>query len=53
MSSLPCAEKLAFSTAKEAQTAATVLRYRHGTRLKKYRCRHCNLWHLATGTAEE
>lgn len=44
-----CAEKLAFSTQKEAWTAATVARFQHGgTRLKAYRCKLCDLWHLAS-----
>lgn len=45
---LPCAEKLAFDTRKAAQAAATVAAYQHGTKLKVYVCRHCNLWHLAS-----
>jgi hypothetical protein len=45
---LPCSEKLAFDTKKDAQATATVARYRYGGKLKVYRCRYCNLWHLAT-----
>jgi len=45
---LACAEKLAFDTQKQAQTAATVAAYQHGTSLKAYRCTHCNLWHLSS-----
>lgn len=45
---LPCADKLAFDTPKQAQAAATVAAYQHGTKLTIYRCRHCGLWHLAS-----
>lgn len=46
--SLPCADKLAFDTAKQAKTAANVAAYQHGTSLQVYRCQHCELWHLAS-----
>lgn len=45
---LPCADKLAFDTPKEARAAAVVAAYRYGTQLKIYRCRHCGLWHLSS-----
>ncbi|MGH7241483.1 MAG: hypothetical protein ACREGB_04260 [Candidatus Saccharimonadales bacterium] len=45
---LPCAEKLGFDTQKQAQAAATVAAYQHGTKLKPYICTHCQLWHLAS-----
>lgn len=45
---LPCAEKLAFDRPKQAQAAATVALHQHGTKLQIYKCRHCNLWHLAS-----
>lgn len=45
---LPCADKLAFDTPKEAQASATVAEYRYGSKLKIYRCRHCGLWHLSS-----
>ena len=46
---LVCAQKLAFATQKEATTAATVAQFQHGgVELKTYKCRHCNLWHLAS-----
>ncbi|MCA9347739.1 hypothetical protein KC930_04140 [Candidatus Saccharibacteria bacterium] len=45
---LPCSEKLAFSTSKEAKAAATVAYYQHGTKLKVYLCKHCGLWHLSS-----
>jgi hypothetical protein len=45
---LPCADKLAFDTPKQARAAAAVAEYQHGAQLKIYRCRHCNLWHLST-----
>jgi len=45
---LPCSDKLSFDTQKQAATAATVAQHQHGTKLKVYRCRYCNLWHLAS-----
>jgi len=45
---LPCADKLAFDTQQEAAASAVVAEYRHGTKLKTYRCRYCDLWHLAS-----
>jgi hypothetical protein len=45
---LPCHDKLAFDTRKEAQAAATVAEYRYGTKLKVYVCRYCELWHLSS-----
>jgi hypothetical protein len=46
---LACDGKLAFATQKEAWTAATVARFQHfGARLKSYKCKHCQLWHLAS-----
>jgi hypothetical protein len=45
---LPCANKIAFDTQKEAQAAATLVAHRYGSRLKPYRCTHCDLWHLAS-----
>ena len=45
---LPCADKLAFDTKKAAEATATVAGYQHGTKLKAYTCRYCQLWHLAS-----
>jgi hypothetical protein len=45
---LPCKDKLAFDTRKQAQAAATTALYQHGTKLKTYKCRHCGLWHLSS-----
>ncbi len=45
---LPCAEKLAFDTRTAAQAAAAAADWQYGARLKTYRCRHCNLWHLSS-----
>lgn len=45
---LPCADKLAFETVEAAQATAMVSEHHYGTKLKVYRCRHCQLYHLAT-----
>jgi len=43
---LPCADKLAFDTKKQAETAATVADYQRDVKLAPYKCQHCHLWHL-------
>ena len=43
-----CHDKLAFDTKKEANASAVVAEYQHGTKLKVYKCKDCNLWHLAS-----
>lgn len=48
-SELPCKDKLAFDTSKQAQATATVTLYRYGNQMRVYLCRHCDLWHM-TGT---
>lgn len=45
---LPCNEKIAFDDQKQAQVAANVADWQHGTKLKPYKCHHCNLWHLSS-----
>lgn len=45
---LPCVDKIAFDTQKEAQTAATLAKHRYGNNLKPYACKYCGLWHLAS-----
>jgi len=45
---LPCADKLAFDTKRQAEAAATVALHQHGTKLHAYRCRYCSLWHLSS-----
>lgn len=46
--SLPCQDKLGFDTQKQAKVAAMVADYQHGAKLKVYRCKHCQLWHLSS-----
>lgn len=43
-----CIDKIPFGSHKEAETAATVAHYQHGSKLKAYKCRVCKLWHLAS-----
>jgi len=50
---LPCADKIAFDDKKDAQAAATVARYNHGSKLHVYLCKYCGLWHIASGTSDE
>jgi hypothetical protein len=45
---LPCHEKVAFDTKQEASAAGLAADWQHGTTLKAYSCKHCNLWHLAS-----
>lgn len=48
MSSLACNDKLKFSSFKEANAASVVANHQRGTKLKAYRCKHCEWWHLAS-----
>lgn len=45
---LPCTHKIAFDTVVQAQAAALVAQYQHGSSLVAYFCKHCSLWHLAS-----
>jgi hypothetical protein len=45
---LPCAEKIAFDTLRQAMAASNVAEYQHGARVKPYQCQYCELWHLAS-----
>lgn len=45
---LPCSDKMAFDTKKEASAVGTAAEWQHGGALKAYKCQHCHLWHLAT-----
>lgn len=45
---LPCDDKLAFDSKKEADDQARVIKWQRGTKLKAYKCRHCELWHLSS-----
>lgn len=45
---MPCADKLSFDTKVAAEGSAVVAEWQHGTKLKAYQCRHCDLWHLAS-----
>lgn len=45
---LPCKDKLAFDTKKEALATANVTHFRYGNKMKVYKCKHCGLWHLSS-----
>jgi len=45
---LPCTDKLAFDTLKQAQAAANVAAFQRGVKVRPYFCRHCDLWHLSS-----
>ncbi len=47
-SNLVCQDKLAFETKEQAEGAAVYVKHLHGTKLKVYKCKSCNLWHLST-----
>jgi hypothetical protein len=49
-SELPCQDKLAFDYRKQAEAAAVVADYQHGTLLRPYRCQYCDLWHLTSAS---
>ena len=48
MKELPCNAKLSFQTKESAQGAAIYAKHRHGSDLRVYKCRYCDLWHLAS-----
>jgi hypothetical protein len=48
---LPCSDKLAFDTKKQAEDTATVVEYRYGSTVHAYRCQYCHLWHLSSNSA--
>ncbi len=43
-----CKDKMAFDTKKDAEDSARVAEYQHDTKLKVYKCKNCQLWHLAS-----
>lgn len=43
-----CSEKMTFDTKAEAQTTAIVAKHQRGSDLKVYKCKECDLWHLAS-----
>ena len=45
---LPCVDKLAFDTVQQAEASAVVAEHQHGSKLKVYKCRECDLWHLSS-----
>jgi hypothetical protein len=45
---LPCAEKVAFDTKKEAAAAGSAAEWQYGGSLKAYQCQYCRLWHLSS-----
>lgn len=45
---LPCSGKMAFNSRKEAKGVAVSAQWHHGGELKVYRCKYCQLWHLAS-----
>lgn len=47
-SELPCKDKIAFETKKDADGTKALAKHRYGSILVVYKCKHCLLWHLAT-----
>lgn len=45
---LPCSDKVVFNKQADANAAALLAEHQHGIKLKSYKCKHCNLWHLAS-----
>lgn len=43
-----CADKMAFDSKKEAETAVIVADTQRGVKLKVYKCQKCDLWHMAS-----
>ena len=49
---LPCEQKLTFDSLAEAKASAVVIKWQRGTKLKPYKCTHCELWHLTSNDAD-
>ena len=49
---LPCADKISFDAKALAEGAAAAADWQHGTKLKAYRCKYCELWHLSSQTPD-
>jgi hypothetical protein len=43
-----CEDKMSFDNKVDAENTSTVAEYQHGSKLKVYKCRECDLWHLAS-----
>ena len=43
-----CSDKMAFNTKEEAEASAVTADWQHGTKLKAYLCKKCDLWHLTS-----
>ena len=43
-----CSNKMSFDQKSEAENAARVAKYQRGSKLKVYKCRQCQLWHLSS-----
>lgn len=49
---LPCAEKLAFDTQREANAVIHTIVFKYDTPMHSYYCQYCALWHLSSGRDE-
>jgi hypothetical protein len=49
---LPCAGKISFDTPEAAEATGTVSEWRYGGKLKVYKCRYCQLYHLSSNYDE-
>jgi hypothetical protein len=43
-----CVDKMSFDTKKEAENTAVIVEHQRGTKLRVYKCRQCQLWHMAS-----
>ena len=49
---LPCDGKMVFSSKDDAQNMAVAVDWQRGNKLKAYRCKHCQLWHLSSAAKD-
>jgi hypothetical protein len=47
-SDLSCNEKMSFDSKSEAENTVVVVEHQRGTKLRVYKCRQCQLWHMAS-----
>ncbi len=45
---LPCVDKMAFDSERQALDTALTSKHWYGSKLKAYLCKYCHLWHLAS-----
>ena len=48
-----CSDKMTFDSKQEAIVTATVAAHQRGAKLRVYKCRQCQLWHMASSYVDK